>query len=405
TGEEVDDERLLLYRLVQLWDRQRQQALAPDQAERLMACALQDWARARLLGRSLDGADGPWCVLDVDGTLESSRLLGAPTVTPSGADALRALRAHGYRTVLATGRSVGEVRDRCVRFGLHGGVAEYGSALYVRATDAVHELVDDDQRGALASARERLGREGGVVLADGFASSVRAYVVTASGRRRALPAGLVDEVRRAAHGRLWAIQGVAQTDLVPFGVDKGRGVLALLELLDGPGVRPVLCVGDSEPDLAMLRLAPRARVPANAATLAGAGVVATRRVAQRGLAEAVDGLVGHGTAPCATCTPRPLGTPATALVVAALEGLEAGRRTSLAALPGLWRAARAVRAAPPRTVTRPPAPLEPVEPAPLGADPLSESAPPAGRGGSHRGRRTRRDRSRARSVWRRGHAG
>src|SRR5579871_223174 len=155
----------------------------------------------------------------------------------------------------------------------------------------------------------------------------------------------------------------------------------------------------------MLRLAPRARVPANAATLAGAGVVATRRVAQRGLAEAVDGLVGHGTAPCATCTPRPLGTPATALVVAALEGLEAGRRTSLAALPGLWRAARAVRAAPPRTVTRPPAPLEPVEPAPLGADPLSESAPPAGRDGSHRGRRTRRDRSRARSVWRRGHAG
>ena len=85
-------------------------------------------------------ADGPWCVLDVDGVLETS-LSGFPVSTPAGMLALRALRAHGYRVLLATGRSLPEVRDRCRAYGLSGGVAEYGAVAYDAATGRSAGLV------------------------------------------------------------------------------------------------------------------------------------------------------------------------------------------------------------------------------------------------------------------------
>src|SRR5205814_365637 len=81
--------------------------------------------------------------------------LGYPTLSPAGALALRALLAHGYRPVLATGRSTGEVRERCRAYGLPGGVAEYGSAIYHAATDRTCSLVGPAEAASLARQRGR----------------------------------------------------------------------------------------------------------------------------------------------------------------------------------------------------------------------------------------------------------
>jgi hypothetical protein len=174
---------------------------------------------------------------------------------------------------------------------------------------------------------------------------IRAYRVDREGRRRGLDDTTLDAARRLSEGRVGAIQGVAQTDFVSFGVDKGRGVRKLLDLLGAPGEAPALCVGDSESDVPMLRLGVLARVPANAAALAGHGIVATRAAYQRGFAEAVDTAVGHGTAPCEICRPAPALPAGAALVDAILGGLEGGRVTGLAAAPSILGCARAVTAA------------------------------------------------------------
>jgi hydroxymethylpyrimidine pyrophosphatase-like HAD family hydrolase len=344
TGERIDHERLLCYRLVHLWDRARLGQLAVDAAERGMARSWQDWARARLLGGPLDRGTGPWCVLDVDGVLESSRL-GAPTLTPASATGLRALRAHGFRPLLATGRGIADVQDRCIRYGLLGGVAEYGGVVYDHRHAVVQELVDDRDATALASLRAYLDEQDGVSIAGGCRTMIRAYRVDREGRRRALDATTIDAARRMSEGRVWAIEGVAQTDFVSFGVDKGRGVRALLDLLGARDEVPALCVGDSESDVPMLGLGVLARVPAHASELAGHGIVATRAAFQRGFAEAVDTAVGHDAAPCEICSPAPALPAGAALVAAILGGLEGGRVAGLTAAPSILRRARAVIAA------------------------------------------------------------
>ena len=323
TGERVSAERLLCYRLVHLWDRARLGQLARDASDTGMARAWQAWAAERLLDGRLDEGTGPWCVLDVDGVLECGRL-GAPTITPASASALRALRAHGFRTVLATGRSLAEVQDRCARFGLLGGVAEYGGVAYAHHRGLVRELVDDRDVAALAALRASLHDLDGVVVAEGFQTMVRAYRLDPEGRRRALDPAIVDEARHSSQGRLSAIRGDAQTDFVAFGVDKGKGVGALLELLGEPGAPIGLAVGDGEPDLPVLRRAETARVPSNARELAGGSIVATRASFQRGLDEAVGALVGHETATCAVCGPAPSLPPGAALLAAVLAGVEGG---------------------------------------------------------------------------------
>lgn len=348
TGERVDHERLLLYRLVHLWDRARVGELDVGAAETKAARAWQDWSRARLLDGALDQGTGPWCVLDVDGVLEGSRL-GAPTLTPASAAGLRALRDHSFRPLLATGRGYGDLVDRCVRYGLLGGVAEYGGVVYDHRRGVRRELVDPPGARALATLRAHLEDVPGVSIAEGYRTMVRAYRVDGEGRRRCLDPETIESARRRCEGRLCAIPGIAQTDFVAFGVDKGHGVRALLELLDAPGEIPALCVGDSEADVPMLRLGALARVPGNAAALAGHGIVATAASFQRGFKEAVDTAVGHGASPCGTCAPAPVLPVGAALLEALLAGLEGGRATGLAAVPAIARRARAVTAEARRT--------------------------------------------------------
>ena len=115
-----------------------------------------------------------------------------------------------------------------------------------------------------------------------------------------------------------AVLGEMQTDFVPAGIDKGRGLAALMDQLgrphdvtvcaggrlpgDGSGRRVALAMGDSISDAGFLVLADQAFAPANAhAALAAQGVEVVRGSYQVGLFQAVTRLLGHRPGSCSLC--------------------------------------------------------------------------------------------------------
>jgi hypothetical protein len=313
SGIAVDPERILLYELAHLWCRER---LHPDdslEVRRALAAAVRRYFRRRFLGDASVAADGPVCALDLDGVLETEHL-GFPSTTRSGALALRALLRHGYRPVIASGRSAEEVADRCAGYGLDGGVAEYGGAL-VRG-GAVRSLLTAEQGRELEHVREELDSLDGVRLDPRYTYSIRAYGLDER--------MLVD--RRAVR----AVPGEGQTDFVPVGIDKATGLEALLG-----GRGPAFAVGDTEADLPMLSLARRAAAPRHA----GSALRRLRvgRPYQAGLAEAVGALLGHAPGACPDCAVELDGRAE--LLLSILSAQERGPIGIVRTALGLWRSA------------------------------------------------------------------
>ena len=182
--------------------------------------------------------------------------------TVSRSKILRALIAHGYRPVLATGRSLAEVRDRCAVFGLAGGVAEYGSAL-VCAEEAV-DLLPPDARALLEAIRGELGDHPGVNLDTRYRFIVRARAAGGG----PLPAKLIAGLASAARPEVRMVHGQGQTDFVWAGTDKGSGLRELAGRLSASAC--ALAVGDSTTDLPLFECAALARAPRNARLGAGA---------------------------------------------------------------------------------------------------------------------------------------
>ncbi|MEU8919814.1 hypothetical protein AB0D10_02615 [Kitasatospora sp. NPDC048545] len=355
TGEEVSAARWCLLRLVQARHTALQDGLEPTErtraeARRAQARAVQRFLAGVYLADLVEEPRGPCCVLDVDGVLESD-VLGFPASSPAGMLALRALRAHGYRTVVATGRSAPEVADRCAAYRLPGGVAEYGAVLVDAATGGTEVLLDDGRRRAGdGGLRGRLAALEPPAVTDPLARwCVRASVrAPRDGRRRALaPETVAALLREAPFGELFTtVPGRAQTDFIPHGTGKLAGTRALLARLgaDGP---PALAVGDGVADVDLLGWAATAAAPANAEPpVRVAGVPVARRAYQAGLADAVGRLIGHRPGGCPRC--RALRPPADARALLALlavpEAGRAGAPLRLARLAG--QAARTVAATP-----------------------------------------------------------
>ena len=319
SGQLVDAERWLLYRLTQVWRLRRDGDIGPEQKGQRSAAAIHDYL-AGLYLRGLAPAAGPLCAIDLDGVLECGPL-GYPVTSPSGVLALRALIAHGYQPVLATGRSLPEVRERCAVFGLPGGVAEYGSAL-VCDGEAV-DLLPPDGRALVEAIREELSGRPGVELDPRYRYTVRA---TAAGGGP-LPAELIASLAAAQPG-VRVVRGQGQTDFVWAGVDKGSGLRALAARLSAPGC--ALAVGDSASDLPLFECAGLARAPRNARLGAGAtGVRLTRHAYQAGLVDACSALLGHRPGECPACHP-PAFAPRTKAMLALLDL----RANGLASVPG-----------------------------------------------------------------------
>lgn len=325
TGSGVDDERWLVYQLVHLWDLDRRGGAATEVVERAASRAVARYLGSVFCTDLPARAEGPLCALDLDGTLESAGF-GFPATTAVGALSIRALRAHGYRPVVATGRSIGEVADRCRAFGLAGGIGEYGTALYCAAEDAVEDLRDDEERAGAAAIRSFLAAEDGLVADDAFGHAVRVYQ-GASGRGRTVPAARL--AAACVGGPAWqVVVGENQTDLVPSGHDKRSALVTLSERLGVPRGVPLLAlaVGDTASDLTMLQSAMIGCSPANGSSdLPRAGIPVLRGAYQEGVAEAVERLIGHRPGGCPRCAARPP-APRTRLLVALLSTDPTGHR-------------------------------------------------------------------------------
>lgn len=294
TGRPVDAERWLLYRLTQLWRLAKAGDLDPARVARQSAAAVHSYLAGCYLG-DLHSDAGPLCAIDLDGVLETDRL-GYPAAAPAGVLALRALLAHGYRPILATGRSLDDARDRCAVFGLAGAVAEYGTVTYNHHDGTVHDLRSPAERALIEKVRNELGARA-LVLNPDYRYAVRARVESGP-----LPADLIRAIPLLGHPALQLIHGQGQSDITIRGLDKGTGLADLATRLSEQ--RAVLAVGDSAADLPMLAWAALARAPRNAdAAVRAAAIDRTRGAYQCGLADACADLLGHHPGTCPTCRP------------------------------------------------------------------------------------------------------
>ncbi|MCU1368976.1 MAG: hypothetical protein JWO77_170 [Ilumatobacteraceae bacterium] len=346
-GHRVEPSRWMLLRLVAAWDRHRHGGLPQPEYGRTISGILADHIGELYLS-DLGAADGPWCVTDVDGVLETSVLSGGTAPGRLGGASLRALVAHGYRVVPATGRSVPEVRQRCGAWGLPVGIAEYGAALLIDGD--VIDLRDARQREAVGAVRDWLTGRDGVVIDEAYERSVRAWRTIDGRGRHPLSDEMVAELTTAFEGSITVVPGEDQTDLVATGVSKDRAVAAMLERLD-PDVleaaRPLaLAVGDGPADIGLLALGKLSVAPAHAADeVVRAAGHRVKGSYQQGFADAVQELIGHRPGSCPTCAGH-LDDPSDALIEA-LSVHEAGRSAMPARIGRLAaRARRAARSAP-----------------------------------------------------------
>lgn len=331
-GDWVEPERWLLYQLAHLYGFD-DDVNDPDLERRMSRRFQRYFSDVLLRDLSIPGT-GDLCAIDIDGVLEVAPL-GVTTANETAVRALRALNCHGYRVVLASGRSIGEVRDRCEHYRLAGGVAEYGAAVYETARDRVRELLTAGERERLSRLRAALEQMPGVLLDDAYGLAVRAYRLNAGGRRRALRTdqvgAVLDQLRR---DRIRAVHGEGQTDFVVDRITKATGLRALASELGLPeigGGRLALAVGDTVSDVPLLRLARLAFAPANAdGEVRAAGVARSRYAHQAGLEDGVAHLLGHRPGSCTTCAGPDLSLQAQLLLLL-LSGPRRASRASKAA--------------------------------------------------------------------------
>jgi hypothetical protein len=328
SGQPIPLERWLVYHLVHLSAAAEVGRMSQVAAARASALAVQQYLARIYLEDVKPHADGPYGALDIDGVLEISPL-GFSMTTRAGAIALRALLAHGYQTVLATGRNLADIQDRCESYGLPGAVGEYGGVVYHRATGRVDELVGDRELADLARLRDALTGMSGIRVDPGHRLTVRAHRGV-EGDGSGLARNLAESAVRASGltGRVRIVHGDRQTDFVPVSVSKERGLRHLLAGLHGSPQPPPLAfaVGDGPADADMLAMATVGLATGNAdPALRSGGVRRTGAHCQAGLAQAVAVCLGHRPGGCATCRMPRLSEDARQLMTL-LSVCEGGRR-------------------------------------------------------------------------------
>jgi hydroxymethylpyrimidine pyrophosphatase-like HAD family hydrolase len=264
---------------------------------------------ARFCGDQCHRPDSPkWhssaIVLDVDGVLDR-RMFGFPTTTASGIRALRCLHAHGYALAINTARSAREVKEYSSAYGLVGGVAEYGSYIYDAVANHEKILVSGKALEQLEELRQALRQIPGVFINDGYEYSIRAYSYGRNGTVP-LPTNMAPNlVARLKLDRLSVHPTSIDTTIVANDVDKGRGLAALLDLVGRPDIATV-AIGDSEPDLAMFRVADRCFAPGRIGRpdlVKAVGGQIARAPSQRGLLEIAHLLTHPDGSRCQNCPP------------------------------------------------------------------------------------------------------
>ena len=244
----------------------------------------------------------PLVVMDIDGVLDK-QFFGYPSTTAAGIKALSLLHAHGCALALNTARRLAEVREYCQAYGCVGGVAEYGSVVLDAVAGRTRVLVTPESRDQLRLVAGALRRIPGVFLDDRYEYSLRAYTFE---RRRTtpLPGGLIQRLMaNLGVDRLAVHQTYLDTAVLAREVDKGKGLLALLELAGRKDMETV-AIGDSEPDLAMFSVAGRSFAPSHISGRSVARLLGCRiadRSYQPGLLSAVRWIVHPEGGRCPRC--------------------------------------------------------------------------------------------------------
>jgi hydroxymethylpyrimidine pyrophosphatase-like HAD family hydrolase len=243
-------------------------------------------------------------VLDVDGVLDR-RMFGFSTTTASGIRALRCLHAHDYAVAINTARSAREVKEYSSAYGLVGGVAEYGSYIYDAIANQGKILVSGKALEQLEELRQALRQIPGIFINDGYEFSIRAYSYERNGTVP-LPGNMAPNlVARLKLDLLRVHQTSIDTTIIANDVDKGRGLAALLDLVGRPDIAAV-AIGDSEPDLAMFRVADRCFAPGRIGRpdlVKAMGGRIARAPSQRGLLEIAHLLTHPDRSRCPNCPP------------------------------------------------------------------------------------------------------
>ncbi|MGC9948427.1 MAG: HAD hydrolase family protein [Bryobacteraceae bacterium] len=248
---------------------------------------------ARYCGRTLGPPPDAWdrrlCFLDLDGVLDWG-LLGFPHTTPCGVRALQLFRRNRFSVVLNTARSLEHVREYCRAYRLPGGVAELGSVFW----DAIREwevpLIDADAAAQIEALREEIQRLPGAFVDPENRYSIRAYRFQDGYMRPLATAQVQAALARGGYDRLTYVQSPADTYVVQKGAGKGQALASVQAYLGCSG-EPVAAIGDSAPDVDMLRTADIAYAPANASRevrelIARGQCRRTSRPLQAGLLEA-----------------------------------------------------------------------------------------------------------------------
>ena len=203
----------------------------------------------------------PLVVADIDGVLDRM-VFGFPSTTAAGIKALSLLHAHGFAIAVNTARTLREVKQYCRSYGFAGGVAEYGSIIWDAVSNEERVLVSEESRWQLQQAQDALSQIPGVFLNGDYQYSLRTFSYQ-DRQTRPLPRLLVQELLASLKlDRLAVHHTGLDTAILGTEINKGTGLLSLLALAGLPPDK-VFAIGDSEPDLAMFRVAHRSFVPRN----------------------------------------------------------------------------------------------------------------------------------------------
>jgi hydroxymethylpyrimidine pyrophosphatase-like HAD family hydrolase len=189
-------------------------------------------------------------------------VFGFPSTTAAGIKAISLLHAHGFAIAVNTARALHEVKQYCRAYGFAGGVAEYGSVIWDALSEQERVLVSAESLRQLEQAQDALRRIPGVFLNGDYQYSLRAFSYQGS-RTTPLPRLLVQDLITSLRlDRLEVHHTGLDTAILAKEINKGTGLLSLLGFVGLPADN-VLAIGDSEPDLAMFRVANRSFVPGN----------------------------------------------------------------------------------------------------------------------------------------------
>jgi hydroxymethylpyrimidine pyrophosphatase-like HAD family hydrolase len=272
--------------------------------------------RANLTWRS------PLVALDIDGVIDR-RLFGFPCTTSAGIEAISLLSAHAFCVVLNTARSAAEVKEYCEAYSLAGGVAEYGGYLWDAVNQREQVLISAEAERQLVELKGVLQGIPGVFLDERHQYSIRAFTY------RDKPSGMIQSLIGSVHAcsigdgalapisthivhQLLADRQLDQlafhhtmidTTITAKEVNKGTGLTALRDWVLTDAAETI-AVGDSEPDLAMFRVATRSFAPGNTscrrqAQLLGCQIASHRD--QQGLLEIVHKIVHPDGGHCERC--------------------------------------------------------------------------------------------------------